>query len=276
MSAPPPHPSPGRLDRERIAGGLRRRRHALQGLARWYLGSERESRHRLQAMKDSRRGERCFILGNGPSLNRTDLSLLAEEVTFGLNRIYLKFEEIGYSTDYLVCVNEHVLEQFADDFRAVESTRVFGLLAGAHFQQQPNLLLVPTVKRPGFSLDPTRGGLHEGDTVTFVALQLAYWLGFERVVLVGVDHRFSTSGPAHELVTSTGADPNHFDPNYFGTGVTWQLPDLAGSERSYELARRVFEADGRSIVDATVDGELRVFPKVSLEQAVAGPGRPAQ
>ena len=85
--------------------------------------------------------------------------------------------------------------------------------------------------------------------MTYVAMQLAYFMGFEEVVLVGVDHSFATKGPAHEVVTSTGADPNHFDPTYFGKGFRWQLPDLETSELAYGLARQVFEADGRRIVD---------------------------
>jgi hypothetical protein len=46
---------------------------------------------RLAALKDAHRGERCFLIGNGPSLKQTDLSLLKNEFTIGTNRIYLAF-----------------------------------------------------------------------------------------------------------------------------------------------------------------------------------------
>ena len=101
--------------------------------------------------------------------------------------------------------------------------------------------------------------------MTFMALQLAYHLGFKEVVLVGVDHSFATAGPPNQLVTSAGADPNHFDPNYFGRGVRWQLPDLDMSERAYRLARDAFAAAGRTVIDATVGGKLTVFPKADFE-----------
>jgi hypothetical protein len=100
-------------------------------------------------------------------------------------------------------------------------------------------------------------------------MQLAFWMGYRDVVLVGVDHRFSTRGPAHTLVTSAGQDPNHFDPAYFGRGFQWQLPDLATSEIAYALAKQAFEDDGGRIVDATVDGALRVFDRVPLAQALS-------
>ena len=44
--------------------------------------------------------------------------------------------------------------------------------------------------------------------------------------------------------------------------------DLETSELAHNLARAKFEKEGRRIVDATVDGALRTFPKLSLEEAL--------
>jgi hypothetical protein len=95
-------------------------------------------------------------------------------------------------------------------------------------------------------------------------MQLAYYMGFQQVILIGVDHNFKDKGEAHKLVTSTGADENHFHPDYFGKGVKWQLPDLETSEIAYQFAREAYEADGRQILDATVGGKLTIFPKVDF------------
>ena len=103
-------------------------------------------------------------------------------------------------------------------------------------------------------------GLWEGGTVTYVALQLAFFMGFDDVILIGVDHSFQTSGPAHKLVTSDGSDPDHFHPDYFGKGVQWQLPDLEMSERGYRLAERAYAAAGRRVRNATLGGRLKAFP----------------
>jgi hypothetical protein len=87
-------------------------------------------------------------------------------------------------------------------------------------------------------------------------------MGFSEAILIGVDHNFVTRGPANQAVVSQGDDPNHFSPNYFGAGFKWQLPDLAGSERAYALAKKSYEDAGRHVMDATVGGKLTVFPKV--------------
>lgn len=49
--------------------------------------------------------KRCFVLGNGPSLNKHDLTKLKDEITFGCNRIYLKEAEMGFAVTYYFCVD---------------------------------------------------------------------------------------------------------------------------------------------------------------------------
>lgn len=226
----------------------------------------RASVRALRAYRDRHRGERCFIIGNGPSLRRTDLSLLRDEVTFGMNRIYLLFPELGFTTTYYVAVNALVIEQCAAEIRALPMPKFITWRARRWLADDPGVIFLDTdyTGPATFARDVT-GRVFEGSTVTYVALQLAYHMGFEEVVLVGVDHNFQTQGPANATVVSEGEDPNHFHPNYFGKGFRWQLPDLEASEAAYRLARQAFEADGRRVLDATVGGKLTVFPKVGYE-----------
>ena len=226
----------------------------------WY-----SSRRRLRELKGQHHGERCFILGNGPSLRQTDLSKLGGEFTFGLNRIYLLFPEMGFSTSCLVSVNDLVLAQCADELQALQLPRFVTWRARKFFTNDPQATFLDTdyTGQETFASDVT-GRVFEGFTVTYVALQLAFHLGFSEVILVGVDHNFATQGPANETIISQGADLNHFSPDYFGKGFKWQLPDLAGSERAYRLAKQAYEADGRRIRDATIGGKLTVFPKVDF------------
>jgi hypothetical protein len=240
----------------------------------WYLGSKSwMGRQRLAALKNRHQGERCFIIGNGPSLRKTDLSRLREEVTFGLNRIYLLFDQMGFSTTYYVAVNRMVIEQCAQEIAKISAPKfiswwahdVIGLTSDMMFVRDPYRGL-------GFSTDATRA-VWEGHTVTYAAMQIAYYLGFQQVILIGVDHSYQAKGNPDTTVVSTGSDPNHFDPNYFGKGFRWQLPNLASSEEAYILAKIRYEQAGRQILDATVGGKLLVFPKVRFEEIFATPPR---
>jgi len=220
------------------------------------------SRRRLAALKDIHKGERCFIIGNGPSLRQTDLRKLRGESTFGLNRIYLLFPELGFTTTYFLSMNDLVISQSAGEIRALDMPKFVAWRTHRFFQPTEDTnFLYTTYTGPKFAKNVC-GRLWEGATVTYVALQLAYHMGFSPVILVGVDHDFVTKGNANETVTSSGEDLNHFSPNYFGKGYKWQLPDLETSERAYRMAKAAFEKADRQVLDATVGGKLDIFPKV--------------
>ncbi|MEW6240308.1 MAG: hypothetical protein AB1564_05815 [Chloroflexota bacterium] len=243
----------------------------------------RESIRRLAALKDIHKGKRAFVIANGPSLKQTDLSKLRNEFTFGMNRIYLIFPELGFSTTYLTVVNDLVIEQTINDLIALEIPKFLSWRSRRHFfdlkpfdvaQGKPSTFnpstslraslptfLYTTYQSPKFSTD-VRGRVWEGATVTNVTLQLAFHMGFQQVILIGVDHNYIAAGRPNTTVTSQGDDPNHFSPAYFGKGFRWQLPDLETSEMGYRMARKAYEDAGREVLDATIGGKLTVFPKV--------------
>jgi uncharacterized Rossmann fold enzyme len=225
----------------------------------------RESIRRLAALKDIHKGQRAFIIGNGPSLRQTDLSRLKNEFTFGMNRIYLLFPELGFHSTYFVSINDLVIEQFADEILAQPMPKFLAWHSHRHFPANlpiPNLptFLYTTYTGPRFTKNVT-GRVWEGATVTNVALQLAFHMGFQQVILIGVDHNFTSKGEANKTVVSEGDDPNHFMPNYFGKGARWQLPDLDTSEIGYTFAREAYRKAGREVLDATLGGQLTIFPK---------------
>lgn len=225
----------------------------------------RGQRTQVRSFAGRHRGETCAIIGNGPSLKQTPLELLSGVSVFSLNRLYLMFDQLAFLPSYHVVVNRHVVSQCAGELKALDLP-VFTTLSNLGDLQggSATTFAFPSISGPRFDETPLMG-LWEGGTVTYVAMQLAYFMGFEKVLLVGVDHSFSTKGPANQLVESSGDDANHFDPRYFGKGFKWQLPDLNSSEIAYSLARASYQAAGREIVDCTVGGKLDVFRKSSLE-----------
>lgn len=225
-----------------------------------------KSNLKLSAYKDKHKGQRCVIIGNGPSLNKMDLSFLENEITFGTNRIYLLFDRWKFRPTYYTSVNPLVIEQSAQEILKIKAPKFLSNKGIAFFQNPPeDVMFIQSLPKWYFSHDP-REGLCEGWTVTYFAMQLAYFMGFSEVILIGVDHYFVTQGDPNKEVVSQGTDPNHFHPDYFGKGIRWHLPDLKRSEGSYEMAKKAFEAEGRRIIDATVDGRLTIFPKVDYQQ----------
>jgi hypothetical protein len=224
-----------------------------------------ESIRKLNALCDSHKGDRCVIVGNGPSLQNTNLKKLSGIFTFGMNRFYMAFKDLGFTTSCFLTVNDLVIEQCANDLRALPIPTFISWRSRKWVQPAANLTyLYTSYILPQFNKNAA-GRLWEGATVTYVAMQLAYYMGFKQVILIGVDHNYATKGTPNTTVVSTGDDPNHFNPGYFGKGFRWQLPDPVTNELAYAMAREAYRADGREIVDATVGGKLTVFPKVEFE-----------
>ncbi len=237
---------------------------ASHQLAAFLSTRRRKSVARIESFRNKHQGERCFILGNGPSLQHTDLSLLRNEITFGMNRIYLLFSQIGFPTSYYLAINTLVIEQCADEIMALDMPRFVSWRGRKWLRRDPDVIYLDTdyTDPADFSRDVS-GRIFEGSTVSYVALQLAYHMGFEEVILVGMDHSFTTKGDPNVTIVSNGEDPNHFSAEYFGKGFRWQLPDLKASERAYRMAREAFEASNRRILDATIGGKLEIFPKIN-------------
>jgi len=79
---------------------------------------------RLLALHNAHRGQRCFIMGNGPSLNQCDLTPLAGEYTFGVNSIFLNRDAMGFDPTYYVVEDILVAEDRAQQIDAYEGPEV--------------------------------------------------------------------------------------------------------------------------------------------------------
>jgi uncharacterized Rossmann fold enzyme len=218
----------------------------------------------LQSLRNRNHGQKAIILCNGPSLNLVNFDLLKDHFVIGLNKINLMFDRTDFRPDLIVAVNGLVISQNAEFY---QSTKIPIFLS---HRSKDAIALAPHISflcaQNGWAFSENAATfVSEGWTVTYVALQLAYHMGFTEVALVGADHNFVQHGKPNETVISTAPDQNHFHPNYFGTGVSWQLADLEGSELAYREARNAFEKDGRQIYNCSVGGKLEIFKRKTLQ-----------
>lgn len=254
------------LSFSRLSASIRIRLGELPHWFAWHFSaSAQKNKERILRYKDNHKGKRCFIVANGPSLKKTDLSLLAKEITFGMNRIYLYFDQTPFRPTYYLTMNELILEQFAEEINQLTMPMFLNWNRRALFElKQSGAVFFKSkmVINDFFQRDLTQP-MVVGGTVTFVALQLAYYMGFQEVVIVGLDHSYVEKGVPSGLETRTAEqDQSHFHPQYFPKGSKWQLPDLLRSEIDFSLAKKAFEADGRKIYDATIGGKCEIFDKI--------------
>ncbi|WP_392340467.1 6-hydroxymethylpterin diphosphokinase MptE-like protein [Moritella marina] len=200
----------------------------------WYPLSDRT---KISKMKDKFKGKRCVIIGNGPSLNKIDLNLLKNEYTFGVNSIFLKENE-GFKPTFYTVEDCHVMNDNKDRINDFNTQyRFFPTRYKKEIRNRKNTYFFnmnegfyktfsPYENTPRFSVDAA-DQLFCGQSVTIINLQLAYFLGFTEIYLIGMD--FSYVIPESAIIergniTSTEDDPNHFDSSYFGAGKKWHDP----------------------------------------------------
>ena len=226
--------------------------------------------NRLERFRNRHKGERAVLLCNGPSLNNVDFARIRKEHIIGLNKIYLGFEEFKIYPRYYVAINKQVIEQAAESIMELKCVNFIppleGLSSGLSETAYTHWIKADLLPL-GFS-DDICNGVHQGWTVTHVALQIAYFMGFQTVAIAGMDHRYYFDGKPNELNMLNGPDPNHFSSAYFENS-TWNNPDLESAEEAYRLAKLIYEADGRQIIDCTDGGACDVFTKGSLQEVLS-------
>jgi hypothetical protein len=252
-----------RLSPVRLIPALSRRVKEIPFMYTWFNSEKGKKLHSYykDSLKDRHKGERLFLIANGPSINKTDLSLLKDEYTMCMNRFYIKFDDLEYTPNYLVCAERFITAQFAEDFENLPCETFFSWEFNDTFTKS-NFVKQTFSGNIFFQNDITKPICY-GGTVTYVCLQIAFYMGFEEVILVGLDHSFKEKGRATKMEVRTyEKDESHFDPNYFPKGIIWKLPDLKKSEYSYVKARAFYEKEGRKILDATIGGHCENFAKV--------------
>lgn len=222
------------------------------------FSSEKAEIDRVMALKDRFRGERIFILGNGPSLLQTDLSHLANEFTFGTDRVYLLADRLGWRPTFYTVSDWSVVADSADEINRLPHSTFF-------FEERFRGLLrsgwdvfwywhgaAVRAEELEFALT-MRDGIRAAGSATASAIQIAFHLGFDPIYLVGCD----AAHPGADAFGSNGNRPGD--------------PDVKRTIRGYEQCRVGIQKADREIFNATVGGTLKVFQRVEFESLFPKP-----
>lgn len=224
---------------------------------------------RLKSLKNFYKDMPMIVVGNGPSLNVTPLDDYIDIPSIGMNKINLLFDKVEWRPDIIICSNRLVIQQNKTFFSKTGIPIFLSWKGRRQINKKYRRKMSFYLERPtnNFSNDITKGLGSGGGTVSYTALQFAYYLGANPVILFGIDHNFKFEGNPSSIAKAQGEDVNHFDPNYFKSGTMWGLPDMLRMEAGYERVKLFFENKQRKIYDASVGGKLNVFDKIDLKKA---------
>jgi hypothetical protein len=205
--------------------------------------------NRPAALRNNELGRRVFILANGPSVNKEDLSLLEDEVVIGMNASTMLEARFNFCSKYYVLSDARFIgapdkRPWATEKLSPASHRV--VRADIRHLDDPMLFekttYVAPLSRNGFSRDLSFG-FHYGCTTTMLAIQLAWHLGSREVYLLGCDLRYPEENPRFYVEEAP------------------QLEDAFTSVQLFNIinAATVFEGDGGKLVNCSSNSFLRPY-----------------
>jgi hypothetical protein len=239
-------------------------------------------------------GQRCFILGNAPSVKGMNLNLLAGQTLISVSSGY-RHRDFDLLRPTYHCVPQipsgamtegDVVEWFEEmhtqlggahlflNETEAELVRQYGLFKGR--QVSYVCLRENADEIRSRTIPDLAGPVPRVESVPIMALMIAMHLGFKDIGILGVDHDSWRSGEYHYAferrsstdfsVTTDGKILTpHFD-TFASLGRLW---------RQYRWLREVAENNGIRIFNCGVGGELDEFPRIPLEAALADGGRHA-
>ncbi|MCL2226741.1 MAG: DUF115 domain-containing protein [Oscillospiraceae bacterium] len=245
-----------------------------------------ESNPEIYKFRNCHFGERCFLIGNGPSLRFADLDKLAENkiVSFGCNMIYKIFDKTHWRPDYFFAADQIFIrfsceevakldikvkfinnpEQFLSiaDSSAVSASLNRGNGCTYFFNRASSF----STNAFSFSEDASKALVWEG-TVMSPMLQMAVYMGFKEIFLLGVDwSNVLKSGTITDTTTHFYEEDQQFNEQYDALrkgAVLQNMHEFAYND--YLNANEYCSLHGIKVLNATRGGKLDVFERVDFD-----------
>jgi hypothetical protein len=222
-----------------------------------------KNNYRILKLRNKFNGKRCFIIGNGPSLKPEDLEKLKGEITFASNKIYKIFKQTKWRPTFYMVVDSIVLEENVKDINLVEAKTKFTLNCYKHlFKADLYFNNNLYKKKIGSFSTNIMESLYSSGTVSYHLLQIAHYMGFSEVYLIGHDYNFKDAISKTKDLSFLKKEDN--SQIYFSDSYIREDEKKAGQapEEMYngmEKAKSVYENSGRKIYNATRISYLDVF-----------------
>jgi hypothetical protein len=224
----------------------------------------------------------ALVIGNGPSVDELDPTVLPHFTTYGCNHIYKKFPDWGRPTDNVVITDSNRIREIGAAYKNYRGNLYIGderyirppinrirQIIGRDFVPLRRLtkrtmpvnwitqrirfsryLYATVFDGSRFSFDLS-AGLNFGSSVTISAIQLAVIAGHRRILLTGVDSKYATpksyfSGMADKI--------QYVNSSFISNPRIFMEPTLV-------LLQVYLESLGVELVDCTPGGALTFINK---------------
>jgi len=229
--------------------------------------------------KDKHKGQRCFVIGNGPSLTPEILDKLRNEYTIAVNRIGKIFNRTDWRPTYYVGITTALNDarHKKDIIAAIKSAQVafcwdyynseetVGKLTNVVYLPCSNVdyKKPPEEAKDSFWSDDIGKRLDKFGVAVFSALQVAAYMGFDLIYLIGCDGGYTRP--------VDGKDYSHFDKAYrpFDACNQYNYDELNRALlRAHEIAQAAADRRGFKIVNLSPISQITAHEKANLEDVL--------
>lgn len=237
----------------------------------------------IKKEKDKYKNKRCFIIGAGPSLTLHDLELLKDEFTIMMSTTINIFDNLTYIPNIYLTQDRKTYERLnlKEKLKKIEPKRIYMGISNINqdckikmldINQGPNnnewrLFYLNTANiwdrtkywkyRPKFS-DDCYKEIFDSGTVAYSAIQLAAYMGFDEIYLLGIDCNY-TEGKLKHFAEKEKEDAIEVN----------ELKKLEIMENrfktSFKIAYEFLKNKNVKLYNATRGGNLDVIPRVNLD-----------
>jgi hypothetical protein len=212
----------------------------------------------LSIFHDIYAGKRCVIVATGPSLTMKDLDSIGELYSFSMNSIFMSFDKTNWRPSFYFIQDRKVFKKIKKNVPWKELDTIF-LGSMIPFIKKKNIrtfyyvhdllnhYLKNTIYEFQFSSDCNKN-IYDGFTITYSIIQMAIYMGFKEIYLLGVDCNYSEK-------------KQHFAP--YGERIIDTPEERMIS--AYKVAKEYADAHGIKIYNATRGGKLEVFERVDFD-----------
>jgi len=228
----------------------------------------------LKRLKGKYNGKRCFIIGSGPSLTISDLDKLKGEYCFASNKIYSVFSNTEWRPTFYV-VSDNDITQSMYNVSSKFDSQTQAKFFPANFREGckvPNNNAFffnykgcdTTGQIPAqFSNDISKL-VYEGFSVAYVAMQIAAYMGFSEIYLLGLDFSWPIYKDCAGNIYENGEVKHRFyQDNDEKNEIS--IPNVEIMEKAYQQALKYCNENDIKIFNATRGGKLEVFQRINAD-----------
>ncbi len=224
----------------------------------------------IKSYKNKFSKERCFVVATGPSLKIEDLELIKNEYSFGMNSVVKALDRTSWRPTFFMMEDEYVYEKLEKDvmgyYRRENPTIIVGGVIPERYESAKNYLSYSLhyldhkmYHKNGFGefkySDDCYSVIYDGYTVTMSVLQLACYMGFDRIYLLGCDCNYKQK-QSHFI------EYGHKDPKAAIMG-----DKMIVAHREF---KKFSDSIGVKVFNCTRGGMLEEYPRKSIEEVLEG------